>query len=144
MAGMVSGGIRRQLMARLREYEGHVKRLEGQLLILRGRAERAGGEAAEKLGTLLADLEREAEGVRQAGRAAVEGMERAVEAGQALLDGLKGKLAEAEAAAPGVLAKGKAVVRRAAIEAQALRHGVRVGLRVARRTTKRRKAEKAS
>ena len=144
MAGMVSGGVRRQLMARLREYEGHVKRFEGQILILRGRAERASGEAAEKLGKLLADLEREAEGVRQAGRAAVEGLERAVGAGQALLEQLKGKLEEAEAAAPGVLAKGKAVVRRASIEAQALRHGVRVGLRVARRTAKRKKAGKAS
>jgi hypothetical protein len=143
MAGMSSGGVRRQLMARLREYEGHVKRFEGQLLILRGRAERASGEAAEKLATLLADLEREAEGLRQAGRAAVEGMERAVGAGQAVLEGLKGKLAEAGVAAPGVLAKGKAAVRRASIEAQALRHGVRVGLRVARRTAKRQKAGKA-
>jgi len=144
MAGMVSGGVRRQLMTRLREYEGHAKRFEGQLMILRARAERASGEAAEKLGKLLADLEREAEGVRQAGQAAVEGLERAVGAGQALLDQLRGKLAEAEAAAPGVLAKGKAVVRRASIEAQALRHGVRVGLRVARRTAKRKKAKTAS
>jgi hypothetical protein len=130
-------------MARLREYEGHVKRVEGQLLILRGKAERAGSEAAEKLGQILADLERDAEGVRQAGRAAVEGMERAVAAGQGFLERLKGRLEEAELAAPGVLAKSRAAVRRATIEARALRHGVRVGLRVARRTAKQKKIGKA-
>jgi len=143
MAGVDIRGLRRQLMARLREHEGHITRLEGQLLILRAKAGRASGEAAEKLGQLLADLERDAEGVRQAGHAAVEGMERAVAAGKAFLEQLKSRLEEAEISAPGVLAKGKAAVRRATIEAQALRHGVRVGLRVARRTAKQRKAGKA-
>ena len=143
MAGMEIRGLRRQLMARLREYEGHIMRLEGHLLTLRGKAERASGEAAEKLRQLVTDVERDAEAVREAGRAAVEGMERAVGAGKAFLGQLKGRLEEAEAATPGILQKGKAVVRKATIEARALRYGVRVGLRVARRTAKRKKAGKA-
>jgi hypothetical protein len=139
MVTMEMRGFRRQVLGRLREYEGHIKRLEGQLLILRGRVERASGEAAEKLGEVLANLDQEAEWVREAGRAALQGMDRAVAAGQALLDKVKDRLAEAKGAAPGVVGKGRAVVRRATIEARALRHGVKVGLRVARRASKRSK-----
>ena len=136
-------GFQRQVLGKLREYEGNVKRLEGQLMILRGKAERATGEAQEKLGHLLAEVEHEAEGVRGAGRAALEGLERAAAAGQAFLDQMKGRLAEVEISAPAVVAKGREVVRRATIEAKALRHGVRVGLRVARRASKRAKAAKS-
>jgi uncharacterized protein YjbJ (UPF0337 family) len=140
MATLEMRGYRRQVLGKLREYEGHVKRLEGQLLILRGRAQRATGEAQEKLGQLLAEVEREAEVVRSTGRAALEGLERAVTAGQTFLGQIKGRLAEVEALAPSVVAKGRSAVRRAAIEARALRHGVKVGLRVARRASKRAKA----
>jgi len=143
MATLEMKGFRRQVLGKLREYEGHVKRLEGQLMILRGRAERATGEAQEKLGKLLTEVEREAEGVRGAGRTALEGLEHAVAAGHAFLDQVKGRLAEVEAAAPQLVSKGREAVRRATIEAKALRHGVRVGLRVARRTSKRAKAAKA-
>jgi hypothetical protein len=47
-----------------------------------------------------------------------------------------------EALAPTVVSTGRDVVRRATIEAKALRHGVKVGLRVARRASKRAKAGK--
>ncbi len=143
MASLEMRGFQRQVLGKLREYEGHVRRLEGQLLILRGKAERATGEAQEKLGHLLAEVEREAEGVREAGRAALQGLERAVEAGRSFLDQMKGRLADVEAVAPTVVAKSRAAVRRATIEAKALRHGVKVGLRVARRASKRAKAGKA-
>lgn len=142
MARLEMRGFQRQVLGKLREYEGHLKRLEGQLMILRGRAERATGEAQVKLGQMLADVERDAEGVRAAGRAALEGLERAVSAGQAFLEQMKGRLAEVEALAPTVVSKGREVVRRATIEAKALRHGVKVGLRVARRASKRAKAGK--
>lgn len=143
MAMLELRGFRRQVLGRLREYEGHLKRLEGQLIILRGRAERATGEGQEKLGRLLAEVEREADGVRNAGRVALEGLERAVSAGQEFLDQMKSRLTEVESLAPTVIAKGRAAVHRAAIEAKALRHGVRVGLRVARRVSKRAKAGKS-
>ncbi|MBI2002854.1 MAG: hypothetical protein HYS69_17025 [candidate division NC10 bacterium] len=142
MATLEMRGFRRQVLGKLREYEGHVKRLEGQLMILRGRAERATGEAQERLGKALAEVEREADVVRSAGRTALEGLERAVAAGQAFLNQLKGRVAEMEAVAPTVVAKGRAAMRRAAIEARALRHGVKVGLRVARRVSRRAKAGK--
>jgi hypothetical protein len=109
-------------------------------LILRGRAERATGEAQVQLGQMLADVEREAEGVRAAGRAALEGLERAVASGRTFLEQMKGRLAEVEELAPSVVSKGRGVVRRARIEAKALRHGVKVGLRVARRASRRAKA----
>jgi hypothetical protein len=143
MASMEMRGFRRQVLGKLREYEGHVKRLEGQLMILRGRAERATGEAQEKLGKLLADVEREAEGMRGAGRVALEGLERAVAAGRAFLDEIKGRLAEVEVPPPSVVVKSREAIRRATIEAKALRHGVKVGLRVAKRASKRAKAAKS-
>jgi hypothetical protein len=112
-------------------------------MILRGRAERATGEAQEKLGKLLADVEREAEGMRGAGRVALEGLERAVAAGRAFLDEIKGRLAEVEVPPPSVVVKSREAIRRATIEAKALRHGVKVGLRVAKRASKRAKAAKS-
>jgi uncharacterized protein YjbJ (UPF0337 family) len=136
-------GYRRQVLGKLREYEGQVKRLEGQLLVLRGRAERATGEAQEKLGKLLAEIEREAEAVRGAGQAALEGLERATAAGRSFLEAVKGRLAEVKITAPSVVAKSREALRRATIEAKALRHGVKVGMRVAKRASKRAKAGKA-
>lgn len=135
-------GVRRQILGKLREYEGHVKRLEGQLMILRGRAQRATGETQEALGKLLAEVEREAERLRGAGQVALEGLERAVAAGRTFLEGIKGRLAEVAVAPPSVVAKGREALRRATVEAKALRHGVKVGLRVAKRTSKRVRATK--
>lgn len=143
MATLEMRGYRRQVLGKLREYEGQVKRLEGQLLILRGKAQRATGEAQEKLGKILTEIEREAEGVRVAGRAALEGLERAVSAGRGFLGVVKERLAEVEIPPPSVVAKSREALRRATIEARALRHGVKVGLRVAKRASKRAKTAKA-
>jgi uncharacterized protein YjbJ (UPF0337 family) len=143
MESMETRGYRRQISGKLRQYEGHLTKLEGQLMILRGRAERATGEAQVKLGALLSEVERGIDGVRVAGRTALEGLERAAEAGQVLIEQVKDKLAEAEAVAPTVIAKGRAAVHRAAIEAKALRHGVKVGIRVARRASRKVKAAHA-
>lgn len=143
MVSMAMRGYRRQIAGKLRQYEGHLTKLEGQLMILRGRAERATGEAQIKLGALLSEVERGIDGVRVAGRTALEGLERAAEAGQVLIEHVKDKLAEAEAVAPTVVAKGRAAVHRAAIEAKALRHGVKVGIRVARRASRKVKAAHA-
>jgi uncharacterized protein YjbJ (UPF0337 family) len=112
-------------------------------MILRGRAQRATGEAQEKLGKLLGDIEREAEVIRGAGQTALEGLERAVAAGRGYLDQIKDRLAEVEVLPPSVVTKGREAVRRASIEARALRHGVKVGLRVAKRASKRAKAARS-
>lgn len=143
MATLEMRGYRRQVLGKLREYEGQVKRLEGQLMILRGKAERATGEAQEKLGKILTEVEREAEVVRVAGRAALEGLERAVSAGRGFLELVKERLAGIEIPPPSVVAKSREAIRRATIEARALRHGVKVGLRVAKRASKRAKTAKA-
>ena len=142
MMSMEMRGFRRQVLGKLREYEGYLKRLEGHILVLRGRAERATGEAQEKLGKLLADVEREAEATRNTGRVALEGLERAVTAGQGLLEQVKNQLAELEVAPPSIVAKSREALRRATIEAKALRHGVKVGIRIAKRASKRTKATK--
>jgi hypothetical protein len=134
--------LRHQMAAMVREYEGQFLRLEGQLLIVRAKAERAGEEARDRLTRLLADAEREAEAARELGRAALAGLERAAEAVRTCVEDLKNRMEEAKAGGPTVVAKGKAVVRRATIEAKALRHGVRVGIRMAKRVARRVKKPK--
>jgi len=134
--------LRHQMAATVREYEGHLLRLEGQLMVLRAKAQRASEEAQAKLAGLLSQAERDVETARELGRTALTGLERATEAARNCLTELKGRLEEAEVGLPAAMAKGKEVVRRATIEAKALRHGVRVGLRVARRVSRRTKAAK--
>ena len=135
--------LRHQVAATVREYEGHLLRMEGQLLVLRAKAQRAGEETQAKLAGFLAQAERDVEAARELGRTALVGLERATEAARACLTDLKGRLEEVESGLPAAMAKGKEVVRRATIEAKAIRHGVRVGLRVARRVSRRTKAAKA-
>jgi hypothetical protein len=130
------------MAATVREYEGHLLRLEGQLLVLRAKAQRGGEEAQAKLAGFLAQAEREVDTARELGRTALAGLERATDAARTCLTELKGRLEEIESGLPAAMAKGREVVRRATIEAKALRHGVRVGLRVARRVSRRTKAAK--
>jgi hypothetical protein len=134
--------LRLQMAGMVREYEGHLLRLEGQLLVLRAKAARAGADAGARFAGLLAEAEREAEAAKELGRSALGGLERAAEAAKRCLADLQNRFEEAKAETPTVVAKGKAVVRRATIEANALRHGVRVGLRVARRVSRRTKTAK--
>jgi hypothetical protein len=134
--------LRHQMAGMVREYEGHLLRLEGQLLVLRAKAARAAEGAGARFAGLLAEAEREAEAAKELGRSALGGLERAADAAKRCLADLQSRLEEANAAPPTVVAKGKAVVRRATIEAKALRHGVRVGLRVARRVSRRTKSAK--
>lgn len=134
--------LRSQMAATLREFEGHYLRLEGQLLVLRAKAQRAGEDAQAKLAGLLSQTERDVETARELGRTALAGLERATEAARTCLTDLKGRLEEVESGLPAAVAKSREVVRRAAIEAKAIRHGVRVGLRVARRVSRRTKAAK--
>jgi hypothetical protein len=134
--------LRHQLAGMVREYEGHLLRLEGQILVLRARAARAGEDAGARFAGLLAQAEREVEAAKELGRSALAGVERAADAAKTCLTDLQNRFEGAKAETPTVVAKGKAVVRRATIEAKALRHGVRVGLRVARRVSRRTKNAK--
>jgi len=61
--------LRHQMAGKVREYEGHLLRLEGQLLVLRARVDRAAVDAAAGLASLLAQTEREVEVAREVGRA---------------------------------------------------------------------------
>jgi hypothetical protein len=132
--------MRRQMASKLREYEGHLLKLEGELLLLRGKADRVAGDAQAKVAQLVTAMEREAETLRGAGQAALDGLGRAVESGQAAANRVRGLLEEAERWLPPAEAAGREILRRAAIEAKAVRHGVRVGLRVARRASRRARA----
>ncbi len=135
--------LRNRMAGVVREYEGHLLRLEDQLRVLRGKAERAGEEVQAHLAGLLAQTEQEMEAARELGRTALGGLERAADAARTCLADLKSRLDDVEAGRQGAVARGRAVVRRATIEAKAIRHGVRVGLRVARRVSRRTKAAKA-
>lgn len=134
--------LRHQMAEVVREYEGHLLRLDGQLRVLRGKAQRAGEDVQAKLAGLLTQAERDVEAARDLGRTALAGLERAAEAARTCFADLKSRLDDVEAARTGAVAKSRAVVRRAAIEAKAIRHGVRVGLRVARRVSRRTRAAK--
>jgi hypothetical protein len=136
--------MRNQMAGLLREYEGHLLRLEGQLQILRGKVQRAGEDARAKLSDLLVQAEREVEAAREMGRTALTGLERATETARTCAADLKSRFAGVRVRVPSAVAKGRAAVRRATIEAKALRHGVRVGFRVARRVSRRTKAAKAA
>ena len=134
--------LRHQMAGVVREYEGHLLRLEGQLRILRTKAGRAGEDVQATLAGLLTQAEREMEAARELGRTALSGLERAAEAARTCLSDLKSRLDDVEAGRRDAVARGRAVVRRATIEAKAIRHGVRVGLRVARRVSRRTRAAK--
>ncbi len=91
--------LRSQMASKVREYEGHLMRVEGLLLVLRARVGRAAGDAAAGLASLLAQAEPEVEATREAGRAALAGLERATDATSACLEQLKTRMAEAESKA---------------------------------------------
>jgi hypothetical protein len=132
--------LRRDIGGRMREYEKYLAHFEEHLQTLHRRIDRASGEAQAELGTLLAEVEREAELMRGAGEAVLRELRRAVEIGRGALDRAEMRLKALETPRIPAAEKGKAVVRRAAIEVKALRHGVRVGLRIARRVSRRVKA----
>jgi len=142
---MVTTGnkIRREIASRLREYEETLERFEEQLRQLHRRIDRASGEDQAELGSLLADVEREAELTRDAGGAVLRELRRAVEIGRGAVERAGARLRVVEVPNLPAAEKGKAVVRRAAIEVKALRHGVRVGLRVARRVSRKTKTAAA-
>jgi len=140
MATAEGRGFRRQMASKLREFEGQLLKLEGEILILRSKADRLTGEAQAKLAELVAQAEREAAALQRVGQTALEGLGRAVDAGQGALAQVKARLQEAEALLPPMAERGRSVLRRATIEAKAVRHGVKVGLRVARRVAKRTRA----
>jgi len=136
-------GFRRQLMTSWHEYEGYLMQVEGKLLALRARMDRARGGAADRLSPVVTDLEHEIEEIKAAGLQALERLGHAAELGKAGLERVKTQLAGEETTPASLLLKGKEAVHKAAIEAKALRHGVKVGLRVARRVSKRVKTTKS-
>ncbi len=143
MATLEMRRLRHQIVSKVHEYEGHLVRLEGQLLILRAKSERIAGEVGADLASLVAAAEREVGKAREIGRAALVELDRGSEIARACLERVKSQLAKVEGSVPQALDKGRAAVRRATIEAKALRHGVKVGIRVARRVSRRQKAAKA-
>ncbi|MBI4536788.1 MAG: hypothetical protein HY712_02390 [candidate division NC10 bacterium] len=131
--------LRRDIGARLREFEEYLERFEERLQALHRRIDRASGAAEAELGSLLADVEREADLTRSAGEAVLRELRRAVEIGRGAVERAEARLKVLEKPRLPAAERGKAAVRRAAIEVKALRHGVRVGLRMARRVSHRRK-----
>lgn len=138
--GTTETKLRRDIGTRLREYDEHLERFEEHLRALHRKIDRASGEAQAELGSLLADLEREAELTRSAGEAVLRELRRAVEVGRGALERAEARLKAFAAPRIPAAEKGRAAMRRAAIEVKALRHGVRVGLRIARRVSRRVKA----
>ncbi len=126
---------RQELIGKVQEYHGLLAEAEAQLTAARKRAGQEMGTWAEQAKQTLADA-------REAGRKALTDIERSTAQLQSVLGQIAAyRGADAQA---GLSDAGRKVVRRATIEAKALRHGVKVGLRMARRVSNRTKASKAS
>ena len=125
---------RQQLIGKVQEYEGLLAEAESELTAARKRVGQDFGTWAEQAKQAIAEA-------REAGRKALADIEQSATQ-------LRGMVAELAArkgtpSEAGLSETGRKVVRRATIEAKALRHGVKVGLRMARRVSKRAKTSKA-
>jgi hypothetical protein len=124
---------RQQLIGKVQEYEGLLAEAEAELTAARKRLGQDFGTWAEQAKQAIAEA-------REAGRKALADIEQSA----ARLRGMVAELAARKGtpSEAGLSETGRKVVRRATIEAKALRHGVKVGLRMARRVSKRTKASK--
>ncbi len=93
--------LRNRMAGVVREYEGHLLRLEDRLRVLRGKAERAGEDVQAHLAGVLAQTEQEMEAARELGRTALGGLERAADAARTCLADLKSRLDDVEAGRQG-------------------------------------------
>jgi hypothetical protein len=120
---------RHELIGKIQDYERLLADAEAQLTTARKRAETELGPWVERAKQAIAHA-------RELGHKALGDVDQAARMLRSLVEEFKAR----EAGEAGLSGTGRKVVRRAKIEAQALRHGVKVGLRMARRVSKRGKA----
>ncbi len=123
---------RHELIGKIQEYERLLADAEAQLTTARKRAETEFGPWVERAKQAIGHA-------RELGHKALGDVDQAARMLRALVEEFKDR--ESAIGEAGLSETGRKVVRRAQIEAKALRHGVKVGLRMARRVSRRGKAK---
>lgn len=126
-------GHRRRLEGQITEYAGMLRAIEGRLLRMRGRMKRTAGDAQVQLAAATAQLESDYQKIVEGWQSILKGLDHTFTTGREIareaISSADAILTEASI----VLAGPAKVLRRARIEAAALRKGVQVGLRRGRR-----------
>ena len=126
-------GHRRRLEGQITEYAGIIRTIEGRLLRMRGRLKRATGGAQVELASAIQRLESDYKKIVEGWQTILKGLDHTFMTSREIAR-------EAINRADAVLAEGRrlptgpaSVIRRAWVEAAALKKGVEVGLRRGRR-----------
>lgn len=126
-------GHRRRLEGQITEYAGIIRTIEGRLLRMRGRLKRATGDAQVELASAIQRLESDYKKIVEGWQTILKGLDHTFMTSREIAR-------EAIDHADSVLSKGSRLItgptqalRRARVEAAALRKGLQVGLRRGRR-----------
>jgi len=126
-------GHRRRLEGQINEYAGILRAIEGRLLQIRGRLQRATGDAQVRLASTIERLDLDYQKIVEGWHAILKGLDQTFASGRDI-----GR--EAIDRADAVLAEGSPppggpanALRRARVEVAVLRKGLQVGLRRGRR-----------
>lgn len=126
-------GHRRRLEGQITEYAGILRGIEGRLLRMRGRLQRTTGETQVQLASAVQQLESDYRKIVEGWQAILRGLDHTFtsgrEMGREAIDRADAVLAQG----PRLLTDAAKALRRARVEAAALRKGVEVGLRRGRR-----------
>ena len=126
-------GHRRRLEGQIAEYAGILLEIEGRLIRMRGRVKRTAGDAQARLASAIEQMESDYRKVAEGWQAILKGLDHTITSGREVAR-------EAINRADAVLAEGSTLLtgpanalRRARVEATALRKGLKVGFRRGRR-----------
>jgi len=126
-------GHRRRPDGQITEYAGILQAIEGRLLRMRGRLKRSAGDAQVQLASAIEQLESKYRKVAEGWQAILKGLDHTFTSGREIA-GEAINRADASLARGSRLLTGPAnALRRARVEAAALRKGLEVGLRRGRR-----------
>ena len=126
-------GHRRRLEGQIMEYAGMLRTIEGRLIRMRGRARRKTGDAQVQLAAAIEQLETDYRKIAEGWQALLKALDNILTSGREIASDAIGRADAVMAERPRLLATAATALRRARVEAAALRKGVQVGLRRGRR-----------
>jgi hypothetical protein len=139
-------GHRRRLEGQIMEYAGMLRAVEGRLLRMRGRARRKTGDAQMQLAAAIEQLETDYRKIAEGWHSLLKALDNILTSGREIASDAIGRADAVMAERPRLLATAATALRRARVEAAALRKGVQVGFRRGRRmaaVASRRRAERS-
>jgi hypothetical protein len=126
-------GHRRRLEGQITEYAGLIRAIEGRLLRMRGRLKRSTGDAQLRLAAAIEQLESDYKKLTEGWQAILRGLDTTFTSGRDLARDAIERADAAVAGGKGLFTHAARALRKARVEAAALRKGVEVGLRRGRR-----------